>query len=486
MSSLVGGIGIIGQDMICSFSNGKYKTFEGTEISIENCVKAKVKDLVVEGKTYQNLVSNLNELVGNVYTTSKYASIPTKMFKTNTIYTVITTINESVYSSTKFGALLVIKYTTIGDSYIPISLVDGTFKIKFTTGAENPTNIRLQVHGANDTTSSFKLDNLVILEGDYTNIDLPNSINGIESVGERENINLLKDIKWYDGFINMTTGELEGTNSSYPNAKYTDLINIDSSILYITNLPQNSSKSRIRTYSEDGTNLQLGINTFYELYKKDSGSRQKVSKIRILMLDSSTIPENSYLIKDGEDINNPYPLKLKINDNTTTLNLPIPLRSLPNGTCDTIEGNKLVQRVGKIILDGTQVMTLANVNQTETTRVRIVMNNAKISNKNKNNLICNWYIRTGSHGDYEYIIIQDSSAGICLFISVSNSKLDTVDLNGIEKYFKENPLIVYYELATPIIHDLEIPQLNTSKGTNIITTENNIKPNMTMKVKVKK
>ena len=51
MSSLVGGTRIIGQDMVCGFSNGKYKTFEGTEISIENCLKAKVKDLVVEGKT---------------------------------------------------------------------------------------------------------------------------------------------------------------------------------------------------------------------------------------------------------------------------------------------------------------------------------------------------------------------------------------------------------------------------------------------------
>ena len=53
-------------------------------------------------------------------------------------------------------------------------------------------------------------------------------------------------------------------------------------------------------------------------------------------------------------------------------------------------------------------------------------------------------------------------------------------------WLSENPITVYYELATPIIHDLEIPELRTSKGTNIITTSNNIKPNMTMKVKVKK
>ena len=51
---MVGGTGIIGQDIVCGFRNGKYKTFEGTEIVAENCVKAKVKDLVVEGKTIQD------------------------------------------------------------------------------------------------------------------------------------------------------------------------------------------------------------------------------------------------------------------------------------------------------------------------------------------------------------------------------------------------------------------------------------------------
>ena len=97
-------------------------------------------------------------------------------------------------------------------------------------------------------------------------------------------------------------------------------------------------------------------------------------------------------------------------------------------------------------------MTLSNVNQTLTTRVRIRMNNAKVS---KNNLLCNWFIRTGVHGDYEYIIIQDSSGGICLFISVLNTKLSAPTADGVKQYFNENPLWVFYELATPIYTHLE-------------------------------
>lgn len=355
MSSLVGGIGIIGQDIVCGFGNGKYKTFEGTEIVAENCVKAKVKDLVVEGKTYQNLFkAELSQgHVGNSSTTYD--------FRVNSEGISLEEKTYTLYINTNYQLLLYYDYVNTGSSY-----VSWTDKIVWTNSTKT-NNIRIMVKKTDNSeiTVDEVIGKIVLLEGDYTNINLPNNINGIESVSEREN-------------------------------------NV---------------------------------------------------------------------------------LSVKINDNTTTLNLPIPLRSLPNGTCDTIEGNKLAQRVGAVLLNGTQDMTLANVNQTLTTRVRIRMDNAKVS---KNNLICKWFIRTGAHGDYEYIIIQDSSAGICLFISVLNTKLDTVDLNGIEKYFKENPLIVYYELATPIIHDLEIPSISTTKGTNVITTENNIKPKLKLKVKVKK
>lgn len=355
MSSLVGGTRIIGQDMVCGFGNGKYKTFEGTEISIENCLKAKVKDLVVEGKTYQNLFkAELSQgHIGNSSTTYD--------FRVNSEGISLEEKTYTLYINTNYQLLLYYDYVNTGSSY-----VSWTDKIVWTNSTKT-NNIRIMVKKTDNSeiTVDEVIGKIVLLEGDYTNINLPNNINGIESVSEREN-------------------------------------NV---------------------------------------------------------------------------------LSVKINDNTTTLNLPIPLRSLPNGTCDTIEGNKLAQRVGAVLLNGTQDMTLANVNQTLTTRVRIRMDNAKVS---KNNLICKWFIRTGAHGDYEYIIIQDSSAGICLFISVLNTKLDTVDLNGIEKYFKENPLIVYYELATPIIHDLEIPSISTTKGTNVITTTNNIKPKLSMKVKVEK
>lgn len=364
MSSLVGGIGIIGQDMVCGFGNGKYKTFEGTEISIENCVKAKVKDLIVEGKTYQNLVSNLNELVGNIYTVKSNAKVKANLLKVSTTYTFIFNISEANYSYTDFGAIMVINYPTLSTNYVNISKKNGIFKVRYTTREEIPKSISISPHANNDTSSSFKLNNLIILEGDYTNIDLPNSINGIESVTEKEG-------------------------------------NV---------------------------------------------------------------------------------LSVKINDNTTTLNLPIPLRSLPNNVCDTIEGNKLVQRVGKVVLDGSE-SNISIENQTEEyTRVfmNTVLNKKAVAPSVG---FCNKLLYEAVHKNtYEHIYVTNYS--IWVFIKTTN--LTSNDVDGVKTYLKNNSLTVYYELATPIIHNLEIPSISTTKGINVITCENNIKPKLKLKVKVKK
>ena len=144
------------------------------------------------------------------------------------------------------------------------------------------------------------------------------------------------------------------------------------------------------------------------------------------------------------------------NDKKYLKKLPAYNIVLPNGVKDTVEkidGKKtVVQRVGKCVLDGTQTYTLINMNQTKTTRVYVILDNAKTS-KGNNNLICNWFIREGDHGDYEYIAIiphYPDDPENAVFISVLNSKLETPDLNGMKKYFTENPLPFYYELENPV------------------------------------
>ena len=365
MSSLVGGIGIIGQDMVCGFGNGKYKTFEGTEISIENCLKAKVKDLVVEGKTYQNLFkAELSQgHIGNSSTTydlrvnSEGISLEEKTY--------------TLYINTNYQLLLYYDYVNTGSSY-----VSWTDKIVWTNSTKT-NNIRIMVKKTDNSeiTVDEVIGKIVLLEGDYTNIDIPNSINGIESVSEREN-------------------------------------NV---------------------------------------------------------------------------------LSVKINDNTTTLNIPIPLRSLPNGVADTIEGNKLVQRVGKVVLDGTENWALRVTSDDYLVYNCGGLNILKTSTdygRSSQKMICEQFAPSNISSMNSTAITKE---GICLresgtgfILSISKNKLDTQNLAGFKSYLKSNPVTVTYELYSQIIHDLEIPSISTTKGTNTITTTNNIKPKLSMKVKVEK
>ena len=358
-----------------------WKHYIGNELNIEYAKECVGRNVVISGKTYQNLfdMKNLNYDYYDTLTDDGYKninipelstgyrvckSVVNNLIKANTVYTIIIDVRKNTFNkifeinSDYNNEGYFSKNIAIQQNFIGRMIVTATSKETLPSNRQKV--FRTQITPDSLGELEFKL---MLLEGDYTNIDLPNSINGIESVGERE-------------FVNAPT-------EYYP----------------------------------------------------------------------VTIRNYNYECKTDGIV-------------------------LPNGvknSIDTIDGKKVhTRRVGAVLLNGTQDMTLSNVNQTLTTRVRIQMNNAKVS---KNNLICNWFIRTGVHGDYEYIIIQDSSEGICLFISVLNTKLSAPTVDGVKRYFNENPLWVFYEFTSPICTYLESGLYNeitipTSNIKNEIYLEN--------------
>lgn len=404
MSSLVGGTGIIGQDMVCGFSNGKYKTFEGTEIVAENCVKAKVKDLVAEGKTYQNLLTNKIN-----YTFSGSAFYYNKTTLNNgAIYT----RNNKEITSGASGTYITFKCHTVAS----MLKSNTTYTLAF--------NIE-------STFSDYK---------------------GITVSGEN------------DCYFKSSTSESNKTR--YFHDESFDLSTGYKKIMFKTN-------PNITKYFGFG---------FPPMQSQSEGNYLKITNIILLEGDYITteLPEINGIESVSEKENNV--LSVKINDNTTTLNLPIPLRSLPNSTCDTIEGNKLMQKVGKVVLDGSE-SNISIENQTEDyTRVfmNTVLNKKAVAPSVG---FCNELLYEAIHKNtYEHIY----ATGYSVWVFIKTANLTSNNIDGVKTYLKNNPVTIYYELAEPIIHDLEIPQLNISKGTNVITTENNIKPKLSMKVKVKK
>lgn len=355
MSSLVGGTRIIGQDMVCGFSNGKYKTFEGTEISIENCLKAKVKDLVVEGKTIQD-----TEDLSNI---ESVAEREKNLVNTTTIY-------ESMLESGTIGSLFNPKSNSAYDVY----------KMEIQPNTEY-------------------LFNLV-------------------GYGQTPWVRILDK-------NNIT---VKAQNLSSTGLNYIWSLKTESNFYYLVfNKPKTSTGE-------------------FKIYKEQ----------------------------------NPYPLKLKINEENNYINLPIPLRSLPNGVADTIEGNKLVQRIGKVTLDGTEEMGFYNASNYIRFTIKMPTE-AKAYNKRTAVYAKGYHFEDVKNEDK---VIFSSAVEGANRLYIYNYDYKTV--NDFKAHLTENPLEVYYELAEPVIHSLEVPSISTSKGTNIITTTNNIKPKISMKVKVKK
>lgn len=419
-----------------------WKHYIGNELNIEYAKECAGRNVVISGKTYQNLVSNLSDLVGKVYTLKNNAKVISNLLRASTTYTFIVSISEANYSF-RTGAIIVVNYPTLSTSYISISSQNGIFKIKYTVKEEIPKNILISPHANNDATSSFKLDNLIILEGDYTKVDLPTSIDGIESVGEREE-NLVNTATIYKSMIESgTIGSLFNPKADSQYDVYK--MEIQPNTEYLFNLVGYGQSPWIRIFDKNNITVKLGN-------LQSSGlsyiwSLKTESNFYYLVFNKPKTSKGTFRVYKKE---NPYPLKLAVNEEINFINLPIPLRSLPNGTCDTVEGNKLVQRVGKVVLDGSENWSISSINNNENGLLNIYCSITDVVSKDhsKQSFVCDKYIQQTtliSHTNTEGVLINIEKR---LYLRLFTSKATTVA--EAKEYIKNNPFIVYYELETPI------------------------------------
>lgn len=174
-----------------------------------------------------------------------------------------------------------------------------------------------------------------------------------------------------------------------------------------------------------------------------------------------------------------------------TYKLNEPLRSLPNGVCDTIEENRLVQRVGKVVLDGSNTTLFSHTLDTQnslTTTVRFYITvsssifNCVDNTVDSNNIfMANFPLRNGAHGDYEYIAVQVMSASSVykIFLNINRDKLESVDVGGLKKWLEQTPITIYYPLANPIETEItpdKIPPFLLKEGLTTLKSTNNITP----------
>lgn len=493
----------------------------------ENALISNVRKLTVSGKTYQNFCTYNGEFINDQ---GNYKAIEElTILKSNTTYTVevdlksdnvITTNNKSIifrvdqYDIDENGRIGNGVAGTITSTY-------QTFKFTFTTVSNFKRAILIlrnnftALEGLGLDSNTMYAKNIKVVEGDYTNTDLPASINGIESVAEREKteanlypIQIAQSHNETDGIVlpNGVTNVVENNNTIKKIGKFT----IDGSTILLSE--NNLSLNTIRliqpvTDAKNATN-ERDLNFLTEGNIPKDHSIWSNDKEGIFLAQSN----NRFILRVNRsrftNINqqgfidyfssNPiavwYELYTPITEPcvVTEVNMPIPLRSLPNGIKDTIENGKVVQRIGVSTLTGNEVIVES---YTGWTNKVFCFENSSVGNikKVQNIYTLNCIVDSIPAYDIQELVGTANRTGIALHNYASNGNptyihiavrgITTVD--DLKTWLQLNPVTIYYELETPIEHTINIPPISISKGTNMVTTNNNIKPELTFKYKRK-
>lgn len=158
----------------------------------------------------------------------------------------------------------------------------------------------------------------------------------------------------------------------------------------------------------------------------------------------------------------------------TEILLNEPLRSLPNGVCDEIVDNKLIRRVGKIVVNGSE--SWADIGDLQKTsrflcRGYVQASSGDTINRNLcNNFPTIPFSERTIDSPYAYTHIDE------VVIRINKSTINNKGKEGFLEYLKINPTEILYELKEPIIE--ELPNSITLQGFDDTTMyiDNSITP----------
>lgn len=134
-----------------------------------------------------------------------------------------------------------------------------------------------------------------------------------------------------------------------------------------------------------------------------------------------------------------------------------PLRSLPNGVCDTYENGKIIRRVGYVVLNGSEEWTVSSAYTTDD----YLCAYGGVSNSKLNS----FYVYCDNFENHLY---TDTSTGECVAahgqtinIKISSERLTENTANGLNAWLASNPITVLYELATPVTEEVTLPTISS-------------------------
>lgn len=486
------------KEKVGDFQNINVMNQEATgvgNISLSDTYDGVTKDLTVKGKTYINLIkskqgqgviqynSNLKcwvnsggKLSGGILCSNRY-------LKPNTNYTLVYNIAKTISNAT----LSLDSHSDYASNSKALPKTAGTHKVLFST-KESFDSIRegfiIKIHTRSELDSTEKDsiiigDDITILEGDYTNKPIPNThFDSITSSGEQEDNKIkikstgknLFNEQFEQGHWYYATGNKLTKVTSPTGFRCANPIKILPNTKYITDFKNNGTGGYF-ILADSQMIITRAIDFGVMNNSKTIETTNKEHYLAFYSVDESTRGYEITQIEEGSIATNyePYMADFK------TIKLPFDngLKSLSNDIRDEIQNKQITQRIGRIVLNGSENWSISYNNVGDVRLIRYVCRG--LVNYSSYKEIADNFPTGKSYWSYDergLYIGGNNNLAICF---KSTDSEYSYSLEQFKAWLKENPVTVYYELAQPIIHPLyEDYSLRTYQGVTHLYQENNI------------
>lgn len=388
----------------------------------------------IKGKTIQNLWDNASTVV-TISTLYQRLCLSTMELVANKTYTLVVNVQGGAVDFKKFEGNEVIQ-----------TLQPGVHVVSYTPNI----NSKVLLIALGEVGAKYNMKAL-LLDGDFTNTPLEELpfVEGIKSVGETEdNKVVLKSFG--KNLISKDMYTSKWLMSDNINVDFTDSTGKLYSIYGIK--PYGATKLVLSCNKSFNRLIYRGRDSANNVVYYGSLGTVNITNHTFESIPSNVVTLDLYVHADGIDESydfmleeadtiNPYEPYMEFKQE---VHLKEPLRSLPNGVCDELVGNKVIRRVGKLVLNGTENWVLNNNNSTTTNRFLLNSHinsviSGDITKYMCNTLPCIIWSQTATLG----ITITKGDIFIC------NKSIDYT-VSAIKNWLSNNPTTVYYELATPI------------------------------------
>ncbi|NFS12601.1 hypothetical protein FDE77_15370 [Clostridium botulinum] len=449
---------------------------DSTLTKLSDCEGGYVRNMQIKGRTLQNLWNNENVVSlkndAMLIQTISTDDFRTNMLKDNIEYSIvnlsnkktradITTKNSNAYVKTLYIEPHSIQKFTISSQYI------SSFYGLISEGWTNT-----------DSDKDIFKKACMILEGDYTNKEIPSYFEGIKSVGELEGnkISILSHGKnlWNGTYQKAYVGAENGRTYRNDDACRLTIVKCKPNTNYIFSKQSESDRKTMACFDNFPVNNSVATKSVLS----DKITTDANSKYLVVYV-STNREEPLIQIEEGTESTAYEEYK----EDKTEILLPSPHAGLPSGVADIVNFDKSerIKNVGKASFIGSDNENWTiNAGYTNDALIRFDLTNNNFNLKPNTLLVCNKFVSTilGSNAG-EAICTHSVNQAICIYIL--KSKLETPDVAGFKKLLKTwadagTPLEVCYQLAESKTEKLNIKDTLQSFENGYIQLDNAITP----------